>query len=188
VARRASGEKEGVVAAAQVFALTAAAAAELGTAVHGLLAQVEWLEQGDDEARWRERWTQEPVSDEALVEAWRCVQAAELAGVWARPPGAAEVWRERAFEILLDGAWITGVFDRVIVRRDTTGGAREAVVFDFKTDRVGNAAEVARATERHRPQLALYRRVVAVLTGLPIDAVRAELVFSAMGTRAIVAD
>lgn len=185
VARRASGEKGGVVPATQVFALTGAAAAELGTAVHALLAQIEWLTP-DQLAPVREAWIQAAASDAALSEAWRCVQAPALAEVWARPAGTAEVWRERAFEVLLDGAWITGVFDRVVVRRDAQGAPCDAVVFDFKTDRVGGADDVARAVERHTPQLALYRRVVAVLTGLAPEAVRAELVFSATGTRVAV--
>jgi ATP-dependent helicase/nuclease subunit A len=89
----------------------------------------------------------------------------------------AEVWRERAFEIVLDEAWVTGVFDRVVIWRDANGRAERAVVYDFKTDR-GSKADLGRALERHRGQLLLYRRSVAVLTGLPLAAVEAQLVFT----------
>jgi len=51
-------------------------------------------------------------------------------------------------------------------------------VYDFKTDREAGDSGRTRAVARHEGQIALYRRVVAVLTGLPVAAVRAELVFT----------
>jgi ATP-dependent helicase/nuclease subunit A len=100
-----------------------------------------------------------------------------LAAVWARPAGRAEVWRERAFEAVLDGAWVTGVFDRVVVRRDASGAAAAATVYDFKTDRIAGPGELAAAKARHAPQLEMYRRAAAVLTGLDPSAILAEPVF-----------
>jgi ATP-dependent helicase/nuclease subunit A len=97
--------------------------------------------------------------------------------VWTNPGGLAEVWRERAFEIVLDEAWVTGVFDRVVVWRDADGRVLRAAVYDFKTDR-GPKADLGRASERHRGQLLLYRRAVGVLIGLPLAAVEAHLVFT----------
>jgi ATP-dependent helicase/nuclease subunit A len=112
-----------------------------------------------------------------------------------------EVWRERAFEIVLDGAWVTGVFDRVVVARDAAGStlsassgqagspqagrAVRATVFDFKTDRLrgGGAEELGEAAARHAGQMALYRRAAARLLALPEDAVTAELVFTAVRAR-----
>jgi len=63
------------------------------------------------------------------------------------------------------------------VEFDPAGRASRAVVYDFKTDR-GAGSDLARAGARHKAQLMLYRRVVAVLTGLPIASVGAELVFT----------
>ena len=91
-----------------------------------------------------------------------------------------EVWRERAFEIVLDGIWVTGVFDRVLVVKDPSGRAISAAVYDFKTDR-NIVQNLARATERHAGQITLYRRVVAVLTGLPEKMIKCILVFTEGG-------
>jgi len=88
--------------------------------------------------------------------------------------------------VVLDGAWVTGVFDRVIVERDAAArpGAGQggrvwcATVFDFKTDRLEREADVVAAVARHAGQLKLYRRVAARLAGLAEDAVACELVFT----------
>ena len=168
-----SESKLNELAGSRLFALEAGRAVNFGKSVHELLAQVEWA--GTDEikrftAAWRD-------GGAAAQEALACLGAKQLAGVWANPGGLAEVWRERAFEIVLDEAWVTGVFDRVVIWRDTDGRAQRAVVYDFKTDR-GPKADLGRASERHRGQLLLYRRAVAVLTGLPLAAVEAQLVFT----------
>jgi ATP-dependent exoDNAse (exonuclease V) beta subunit len=170
--------KAGEVGGARLFVLESGGAAEFGRAVHGLLAQVEWAG-AEEEARLAQAWSAE---GEAGAEALRCLRAAELAEVWAKPAGAVrvELWRERAFEGVLDGAWVSGIFDRVVIGRSESGRVEQAVVYDFKTDR-GAEADLARATERHEGQLALYRRVVAMLTGLPVAAVRAKLVFTEPG-------
>lgn len=165
-ARRPSEGKGGGLAAAALFA-GGEAATEFGRAVHAALATVAWS--GEEPAGAG------PAADEARA----VVRAPALASVWARPAGAAEVWRERAFEIVLDDVWITGVFDRVIVTRDAAGRATGATVFDFKTDAVAaDEAELAAAVTRHAEQVNLYRRVAARLTGLTPAAVAAGLVFT----------
>jgi ATP-dependent exoDNAse (exonuclease V) beta subunit len=113
----------------------------------------------------------------ALVEARACLADPALADLWTRPPGPrSEVWRERPFEIVLDGTWVSGVFDRVVVERAESGAAIRADVYDFKTDRTESPA-------RHAGQLDLYRRSVALLTALPPAAVSAELVYTASRRR-----
>jgi ATP-dependent helicase/nuclease subunit A len=85
-----------------------------------------------------------------------------------------EVWRERPFEVILDGIWYTGIFDRVVVERDAQGQATKAWVMDYKTGRITMAV----AVERHAGQINLYRRVVAVLTGITVESVRCTLVLT----------
>lgn len=179
-ARRPSGEKDGVLEAARLFSLESSRAVEFGHAVHALFSEVEWGSAAEVAAlasAWAERETEAsgPATDEVLA----CLRAPALAAVWARKPRT-ELWRERAFEIVLDDEWVTGVFDRVVIERDAAGRAVRATVIDFKTDRLGpdTAADLARAAERHAPQLALYRRVVAVLAGLPLGAVACELIMT----------
>jgi ATP-dependent exoDNAse (exonuclease V) beta subunit len=179
VARRPSGEQRGAVGGALLFSLENARGAERGTAVHALLAEVEWAEPGVVEklaAAWRTR--NEDAA--AVAEALACLRSPGLAEVWTKPPGPVglhEVWRERRFETVLDGVWITGTFDRVVVARDAQGRAKRATVFDFKTDATPDPT-------RHRSQLALYRQAAKQLTGLAEGAVGAELVFTSTRTRA----
>ena len=185
VARRPSGEKRGTLDGAMLFAFTAPAqrgaadaGAGFGSAVHALLAEVEWLAAdaanatGKFESAWRARGEDAAVVSTAVT----CLGAPALAGVWARSGATAEVWRERAFEAVLDGGWVSGVFDRVVVGRAADGPALAATVFDFKTDAQPDPA-------RHTGQMRLYRRAAARLLGLPETAVRAELVFTATRER-----
>ncbi len=174
-ARRPSEEKAGELAAAPLFAISDRSATDFGHAVHGLLAEVEWAgaaERAELGAAWG-------VHGAAGEEAGACLRASELAAVWERPSPRAEVWRERAFEVVLDGMWLTGVFDRVLVDRDATGRAIAATVIDFKTDRQRAGEKMTHAVDRHRRQIELYRRVVGVLTGLRADQVKCALVMTA---------
>lgn len=189
VARRPSADQVGSRNAAALFASRSGAAAlELGTAVHRLLAQVEWLGPGRVE-QWLETWRVQGAAPEVLRQVTTTLTVPELASVWSLPvsgPGdQAEVWRERAFEIVLDEVWLSGVFDRVVVRREASGRVTAATVYDFKTDTLtpGDESDLMRAVERHAAQLGIYRRVVACLTGLELHAVAAELVFTALGVR-----
>lgn len=178
-ARTPSEAKLAEVTGERLFALEAGGGAvRFGRTVHGLLAQVEW---GDTAAERMAAWQD---AGAAGSEAWACLRAPELAAVWTKPVAArVEVWRERAFEIVLEGTWVTGVFDRVVVEFDGSGRAVRAVVYDFKTDREAGDPARTRAVTRHKGQIALYRRVVAVLAGLPLAAVEADLVFTETARR-----
>ncbi|MSU25348.1 MAG: DNA helicase UvrD [Opitutus sp.] len=181
VSRRPSAEKTGELNAAQAFSLEGHGGAEFGTAVHELFAEVEWAS-GKDAEDLAEAWQARGVDREAMEEAFACLRARELAAVWTRPPRApqVEVWRERAFEVVLEDTWVTGVFDRVVVVRDAGGRPVGATVFDFKTDRLVDATELAAAVTRHAGQLNLYRRVAAVLVGLKVETVACELVLTGL--------
>jgi hypothetical protein len=85
----------------------------------------------------------------------------------------AEAWRERAFELVHEGSWITGVLDRVVVEYDQSNQAMRATVYDFKTD-----MDEAAVMTRHRGQMSLYRQAVARLTGLAPAQVGVHLVLT----------
>ncbi len=175
LSRRPSGEKTGVIGAAQVFALDGGAGAAFGTALHALLAEVEWA--GPEEIAARtEAWAQRGAAGE---EAIACLRAAALTEIFSRPAAArAEVWRERAFEVVLDDAWVTGIFDRVIVSRDDQGRPVRVVVVDYKTDRIDPALGAGGILERYAAQMELYRRAAAVLAGVPLGCVSCNLVLT----------
>jgi ATP-dependent helicase/nuclease subunit A len=174
-ARRPSAGVSEPLVADRLFSLAKAPAREFGAAVHALLARVEWLHPGQPDPL---AGLGGEVGADALAESRACLADPALAEVWLRPSAPhSEVWRERPFEVVLDGTWISGIFDRVVVERSESGRALRAVVTDFKTDRAG-------AVERHADQLELYRRAVAILTDLPAEAVAAEIVFTALRRRA----
>ena len=174
-ARTPSALRHGTVAGRALFAPEDNGAADFGAAVHALLAQVEWW----DEALaglWiaaRRAGGADPAAVDEVVAVFR---DPGLARVFTRPKGPTELWREQAFDTVCDGAWVTGVFDRVIVERDRAGRATRVTVFDFKTNR---RADPAYVLQRHAPQLRMYRRVAAQLTGLPESEVGCEIVLTA---------
>ena len=44
-----------------------------------------------------------------------------------KPEGFVALWRERAFEVLADGEWTSGRFDRVVSRKSPVGGRRRSL-------------------------------------------------------------
>jgi ATP-dependent exoDNAse (exonuclease V) beta subunit len=182
-ARTPSALQSGMMSGSALFAAGERGAADFGIAVHALFATVEsWREAGAED--WLAARRAEGADAGALAEVLACLRAPELAGAFAPPTAGGEVWRERAFEAVIDGVWVTGVIDRVVVERGADGRTRRATVFDFKTDRVADEpGELARAAQRHAGQIDLYRRVAARFTGLPETAVKAEVVFTAVRRR-----
>jgi ATP-dependent exoDNAse (exonuclease V) beta subunit len=164
--RRPSGDSVGEIVAGPLFNPAGRLAVEFGASVHAMLAQVEWLDTFEQPQDW---------SGSAGEVAKACLVEPDLAEVWMRPPACtmAEVWCEQSFEVVIEGAWVTGVFDRVVVEYDAEGGALRATVYDFKTE-----ADGSRAWQRHAAQLMLYRQACARLTGLPDSQVACKLVMT----------
>ncbi len=166
LARRPSDGHAGVIPASVLFTLRQGnSAAAFGQRVHALLAEVEWLGSGEIEA-YRERWASK---DEAGLHALECLEASAFAELWKKDSGAG-LWRERAFEIVLEGIWVTGVFDRVVIDVSPDGKYSRARVYDFKTDETTDGA-----VERHSRQLNIYRQAAAQLLGIPLGSVRCFL-------------
>ena len=91
--------------------------------------------------------------------------------------GAAELWRERAFAVLVGGRLIRGVFDRVHLWRDPAGDATRARLIDFKTDRLGDATLPVLA-DRYRAQMSVYRDALSGMFGLETQAIEVMLVLT----------
>lgn len=175
-ARKPSEHAQDVADAAQLFAVDGAkrGAIDLGCEVHALLAEVEWIDT-EEWARVKTSWS---AKGEAGELALACLRAEVLADVWKKRERNMAVWRERAFELVHEGVWVTGVLDRVLVELDERGRPRAARVFDFKTD-----ADESLAADRHREQMSLYRSAVATLAGLDPRAVSCELILVRSGRR-----
>jgi ATP-dependent helicase/nuclease subunit A len=144
--------------------LTRGSARRLGIEVHQLLARIAWLDE-----------VPPAVPDGASVEARKIVHnfldSAAARTVLGRPHGAATLWRERAFDVVLDGSVVSGVFDRVVVRLNEAGQPAGADIFDFKLASPGHWLNA-----RHAAQLLGYRQAAASLLGLPLEKVTAEAV------------
>jgi ATP-dependent helicase/nuclease subunit A len=170
-ARTPSGTKGGVVAGVALFGASGSGAASFGTAVHRALSEVEW---GGATPEMVQSWQNAGLGAAVIMEATACLQADGLREVFAHKAGA-EVWRERRFEIVMDGAWITGVFDRVVLERTENGILCAVTVYDFKTDRVG-VGDAGLLAERYTGQMAVYQRAAARLAGVKKELVRCVLV------------
>jgi ATP-dependent helicase/nuclease subunit A len=182
-ARTPSAMKPSQVKGSLVFELGRNRAADFGSAVHERFAEIDWIS-NDGVETWASVWNERYGASEATEEALACLREPELGGIWLKPVGAGavglamEVWRERTFELVLDGNWVTGIFDRVMVVRRADGQGVGATVVDFKTDRLETDFDWAKAAEKHSAQLNLYRRVVSILTGIPLNQVQCEIVFT----------
>lgn len=139
-------------------------AAEIGTEVHEFLAGIEWAAESFPSLGRLSR---------DAAELLRTFLKGEIAtGLFKRPEHPCVVWREKAFDLLIEEKWVSGVFDRIHIRRGADGKPESATVYDFKTDRV-SAQELL---ERHSEQLNAYRKVAARLLGLPETSVMANIV------------
>ena len=135
--------------------LSDGSARQLGNEVHAALARLAWLgEEPDFEG------ISEMASDRV-----RKFLTSERSAVLKKPEGATILWRERAFEVEIEGKFIGGIFDRVHISLDQDQKPTSAVVLDFKT-----------GPGDYQAQLESYRQAAAQLLGLDIDSIKAQMV------------
>lgn len=137
-----------------------------GREVHGLFEQIGWLDEGTDRLG----------EGKAAALVRECLEVEEIAGYFRRREGV-EVFREQAVEVILDGRWMSGVIDRLLIERDGGGRVISATVVDFKTDRVETEAELA---ERHGGQMLAYRKALSDVLAVKEDAIDCVLVSTAL--------
>lgn len=158
-----------------IFGSARAGARVRGDLIHAALRRVEWLEPKTVTTLegW---WKAQSGSDEDIPLLGQCLTDPACAAVWQRPGGRCTVWRERPFDLVLDGAWLTGVFDRVVIEETAEGRPVRARLVEFKTDAVP-PEDLSGALTRHGTQAMLYRRALAALTGLREEHITVSLLF-----------
>ena len=98
----------------------------------------------------------------------------------ARPGEQVELWQEQGFDTVLEGRWVTGKFDRVVIFRDESGTAVRAVISDFKSDQIepGDKGRLNGAIKRYKPQLELYAQALAKILSLDEEKIVRQLIFT----------
>jgi len=181
-----SAEEESVTLGARLFSPEGRDVLDFGTAIHELFRRVGWIEEADADAAIRE-WAVRSgagaeVKRDAVEQFRRAIEADEVRRALARPQEPADLWREKQFEVVLEGnQWVSGIFDRVVVLRDGRGAPVRAVITDYKSNRISRAAEFERAIRVYRPQLELYRRALAAILGLAESRIGLQILFTRAG-------
>lgn len=140
-----------------LFASGFGKAAERGMRIHAQYEQIEWL------------------SPDRV--------ANDVDRAFLKPEDGATVWREKSYELFVDGKWETGQIDRVVFTGKDAD--RAAVIYDFKTNvRRPNETEAAfadRMRTLYASQMGKYRSALHRLTGIPTDRIRTVLLLETDG-------
>ncbi len=175
--RTPSGSEKFTVTGTQIFSRKGKAAREFGTLVHELFEQILWIDSPNAFAELESKWRMlsnysDSTKELAINEVRECMEAPEIVAALTRPSPSAECWREQRFEILLDGEWLSGTFDRVVIN------GKQAEILDFKTDRVGSDDDLPETIEKYRPQLETYREVLSRMVKIPPENIKTSMLFT----------
>ncbi len=158
--------------------------AEYGTMVHELFELFPWIDAlSSDEIRER---LNAKIDNTSSVQ---CLARDEVLSNLLKPEVAAVfqqakyyrqpiAWLEKRFELVHAARWISGTFDRVVLRRDAEGRFDRAYVYDFKTNKVRTEEDVSDACSHYAPQLAIYRLALGKLLGIDESDVYSHLIFT----------
>lgn len=157
-----------------------------GSEIHRLFEQVEWIATADPAAivrDWKAACGEDPALVNDVERQFRlCLRREEVRRALERPPGDVTLWRERAFDVILDGVLISGRFDRVVLRRAADGSIAGAEIFDYKSNRLADdPARAAAVAERYREQMDDYRNALAALLNISPTVVQCGLLFTRIG-------
>jgi ATP-dependent exoDNAse (exonuclease V) beta subunit len=176
-----SGEEDFQVKGSVLFSEGREPGRRLGSLVHELLAHVEWWDAKSNMPELKSRWQAagllrgEAIDATALSMVRDVLTSESAAYAFAKPAADAQAWRERPFDLIHEGSWISGIFDRVVVLRNSVR------LIDFKTDDVADEAALQEKVAGYRPQIVLYRQALARLTGLKPEQIECALLFTRSG-------
>ena len=155
-------------AASDLFMHQESRATQRGTRLHEALSRIVWLNESAPQP-------EDLPTSEVNLTAGSAFREALL-----QPPHAVELWRERSFELIAGGLWISGTFDRVVFFEKS--GHRSAQIYDFKTNRRRNNetedAFAKRMQETYAGQMTNYRQALAQLSGLPASSISCTLLLT----------
>lgn len=164
-----------------------------GSAIHCLFQKIEWLEETDMErliAEWRQESAESATLLDDVERQFRvCLGNGDVQNALSRPAsagaGAAEVWREAPFNLLVNTGGqrqlMSGRFDRLVVERDAAGHPVRATIIDFKSNRIASDQQVQEAARGYAGQMRDYALAAAQLLGLSRERITATLLFTRSG-------
>ena len=144
-------------------------AANLGSRLHDILAAFEFYTGEADVCDFLHNHC---TAHEEVRLLTSFFQSEEIRNILRKPEGKHTLWREKRFLSSLGSGIVNGCFDRVLIRYAEDGTPADAEILDYKSDR-DVTPEILQ--ERHAPQLDLYRKVLAKLTGLSTEKIRCTL-------------
>lgn len=180
-----SAHDDAAMPAARLFAVENRDVLDFGSAIHGLFEQVEWTDDVDPEAivaAWRPPADlPSEVRDDVVKQFLRSLSTKEVRIALTRPGGDCTLWREKGFEVVLDGEWMTGTFDRVTIERAEGGGISRVTVLDYKSSIVENDGDLARKARQFASQLQLYSKALSEILGVEESKIHRQLLFTRVG-------
>ncbi len=142
---------------------------DFGNRIHRFFEKIEYLEDFVVPA---------DTPPEVLAHFDSCRRNPEVVELLSRQWG--EPWRERTFETVVEGRWVSGCFDRVGFQYDEHGALCRAVIVDYKSNDF-QLEELPELAAHYHGQMSIYCRVLAKLLNLPAAAIGCRLLFTKWG-------
>jgi ATP-dependent helicase/nuclease subunit A len=174
-----------VTDASALFSLETREVLDFGTAIHRMFEEVEWVAEADPDTILEQllprSHADEAVRRDVSTQFRAALECDEVRSALERPEGDVDLWRERRFDIVLDGNLVTGTFDRVVITRNAAGKAVSAEILDYKSNRVDSEPDIARTAQGYREQLTTYRRALSKILGIGEGSIVCRLIFTRPG-------
>ncbi|TAG08976.1 MAG: hypothetical protein EAZ42_08600 [Verrucomicrobia bacterium] len=123
-----------------------------GNAVHLEFENIGWIDETGIPQNFSDREAGAVVVDVLKDE--------QVAHWFQRRGRMIRLFHEQAIDAMLDGAWMSGVIDRLHLETNASGDVARVEVLDYKTDAVQHASELL---DRYTKQLEAYRAALALI-------------------------
>jgi len=155
---------------------------DFGSAIHELFSRVGWCDSWLDVEKIISDWTpgqncEKQVYEDVCRQFRNNLKSPEVRGALARPAGNIELWREKSFDVVINGKWISGVFDRVVIERNDKGKALSAVIIDYKSNQI-RESDMSATAESYRQQMELYSSALSNLLKISGKNIMLKLLFT----------
>jgi len=166
-----------------------------GDIIHSFFECIEWIEDGLPEKEYLQNRGLELGAENSLVEKaaksfYSYLKNEQVASCMTKsfysaevPEINLEVWRERPFTVRVKNTLYKGVFDRVVVGRDSARSIKFVDLLDFKTDGIhaDDKEEVEEKVLYYTPQIEAYRQALSKLLLIDESIITAKLLFLSAG-------